>query len=79
MGFCNEELVAMLEEKGVVIPTHMWASATAVSLTRGKADGCHTHSHVGFCNNLVERPVTRKQVVIPTHMWASATPLKMGI
>ena len=37
--------------KEVVIPTHMWASATyGLSARIGSSISCHTHSYVGFCN-----------------------------
>ena len=63
-----------LLRKQVVIPTHMWASATpSKTVLINQKKSCHTHSHVGFCNMLFQVSSTMIKVVIPTHMWASAT------
>ena len=64
VGFCNFISMITCQIRSVVIPTHMWASATKMTGRYYVENCCHTHSHVGFCNR---RPYEDCEPIISCH------------
>ena len=74
MGFCNTSKDIEYIQKQVVIPTHMWASATAGMQAVEDVSKVVIPTHMWASATSVNGFVPKfNRVVIPTHMWASAT------